>query len=290
MKYALKRHGMLAAALSLLLVAQLALTACVGIQFGNQARVEAPSDLPPLAQQVLAPQGVLKVGVYLGSPTSLVKDSKTGASFGVAFELGHALAQQLQVPVQVVQYQRVAEVVEALKAGQVDMTFTNATAARAKDVDFTPPLIQLELGLLVPRQSSIRSFAEVDKPGVRLGVSQGSSSQSVLGQRLKQATLVPVPSLTQVQQMLVSRQLDAFATNKGILFELVEKMPDMQVLGDNWGVENLAIAIPKGRDVAMPYLLDFAKQAQQTGQVRQMALRAGLRGLVPIGGTVLERK
>lgn len=290
MKYALKRHGMLAAALSLLLVAQLALTACVGIQFGNQARVEAPSDLPQLAQQVLAPQGVLKVGVYLGSPTSLVKDSKTGASFGVAFELGHALAQQLQVPVQVVQYQRVAEVVEALKAGQVDMTFTNATAARAKDVDFTPPLIQLELGLLVPRQSSIRSFAEVDKPGVRLGVSQGSSSQSVLGQRLKQATLVPVPSLTQVQQMLVSRQLDAFATNKGILFELVEKMPDMQVLGDNWGVENLAIAIPKGRDVAMPYLLDFAKQAQQTGQVRQMALRAGLRGLVPIGGTVLERK
>ena len=290
MKYALKRHGMLAAALSLLLVAQLALTACVGIQFGYQARVEAPSDLPPLAQQVLAPQGVLKVGVYLGSPTSLVKDSKTGASFGVAFELGHALAQQLQVPVQVVQYQRVAEVVEALKAGQVDMTFTNATAARAKDVDFTPPLIQLELGLLVPRQSSIRSFAEVDKPGVRLGVSQGSSSQSVLGQRLKQATLVPVPSLTQVQQMLVSRQLDAFATNKGILFELVEKMPDMQVLGDNWGVENLAIAIPKGRDAAMPYLLDFAKQAQQTGQVRQMALRAGLRGLVPIGGTVLERK
>jgi len=289
-KYALKRHGMLAAALSLLLVAQLALTACVGIQFGNQARVEAPSDLPPLAQQVLAPQGVLKVGVYLGSPTSLVKDSKTGASFGVAFELGHALAQQLQVPVQVVQYQRVAEVVEALKAGQVDMTFTNATAARAKDVDFTPPLIQLELGLLVPRQSSIRSFAEVDKAGVRLGVSQGSSSQSVLGQRLKQATLVAVPSLTQVQQMLVSRQLDAFATNKGILFELVEKMPDMQVLGDNWGVENLAIAIPKGRDAAMPYLLDFAKQAQQTGQVRQMALRAGLRGLVPIGGTVLERK
>jgi polar amino acid transport system substrate-binding protein len=74
------------------------------------------------------------------------------------------------------------------------------------------------------------------------------------------------------------------------LFELVEKMPDMQVLGDNWGVENLAIAIPKGRDVAMPYLLDFATQAQQTGQVRQMALRAGLRGLVPIGGTVLERK
>ncbi len=290
MKHTLTRHGFYAAALSVLLAAQLALTACVGVQFGNSARVETPAELPPLAQQVLAPQGVLKVGVYLGSPTSWVKDAQTGASLGVAFELGHALAQQLQVPVQVVQFPRVAEVIEALKAGQVDMTFTNATAARAKEVDFTPPLIQLELGVLVPRSSSIRSFADVDKAGMRLGVSQGSSSQGVLGQRLKQATLVPVPALTQVQQMLASRQLDAFATNKGILFELAEKMPDMHVLADNWGVENLAIAIPKGRAAAMPYLLDFAQQAQQTGQLSQMARRAGLRGMVPTGAAVLERK
>lgn len=290
MMNAIKRHGRLALASLLLLAGQLVLTACVGVQFGNQSRVQTPAVLPPQAQQVLAPQGVLKVGVYLGSPTSLVKEAKTGASLGVAYELGHALAQQLQVPVQVVQFQRVAEVIEALKVGQVDMTFTNATAARAKDVDFTRPLIQLELGLLVPRQSSIQSFADVDKTGVRLGVSQGSSSQGVLGQRLKQATLVPVPSLKQVQQMLASGQLDAFATNKGILFELAEKMPGMQVLGDNWGVENLAIAIPKGRDAAMPYLLDFANKAQQSGQINQMATRAGLRGMVPTGGTVTERK
>lgn len=290
MMNAIKRHGSLALASLLLIAGQLVLTACVGIQFGNQSRVQTPAVLPPQAQQVLAPQGVLKVGVYLGSPTSLVKDAQTGASLGVAYELGHALAQQLQVPVQVVQFQRVAEVIEALKVGQVDMTFTNATAARAKDVDFTRPLIQLELGLLVPRQSSIQSFADVDKTGVRLGVSQGSSSQGVLGQRLKQATLVPVPSLTQVQQMLASGQLDAFATNKGILFELAEKMPGMQVLGDNWGVENLAIAIPKGRDAAMPYLLDFANKAQQSGQINQMATRAGLRGMVPTVGTVTERK
>ena len=44
--------------------------------------------------------------------------------------------------------------------------------------------------------------------------------------------------------------------------------------------ENLAIAIPKGRDVGMPYLQAFAQRAQKTGQVSQMAQRAGLRGLV----------
>jgi len=266
------------------LAAALALTACAGreqssSQFSTQAQV-AQVKAEPSVQSALAPLGVLRVGVYLGSPTSLVRDAKSGASYGVAYELGHALAAQLNVPVQVVQYPRVAEVIEALKSGQVDMTFTNATAARAKEVDFTPALIQLELGLLVPVNSTIQSFESVDRAGVRLGVSQGSSSQGVLSQRLKHATLVPVPSLTQVQQLLTEHKLDAFATNKGILFELAEKMTDVHVLNDSWGVENLAIAIPKGRDAGMPYLQAFAQRAQKTGQVNQMAQRAGLRGLV----------
>jgi len=263
-----------------LLVAAFALTGCAGFQQASNEAHVAQAKAEPSVQQALAPQGVLRVGVYLGSPTSLVRDAKSGASFGVAYELGHALAAQLNVPVQVVQYQRVAEVIDALKGNQVDMTFTNATAARAKDVDFTPALIQLELGLLVPVSSNIKSFDSVDRAGVLLGVSQGSSSQGVLSQRLKNATIVPVPSLTQVQQMLTERKLDVFATNKGILFELAEKMADVRVLDDSWGVENLAIAIPKGRDAGMPYLQAFAQRAQKTGQVNQMAQRAGLRGLV----------
>jgi polar amino acid transport system substrate-binding protein len=263
-----------------LLAVVFALSACAGLQLHSNQTPAVQATAEPSVQRALAPQGVLRVGVYLGSPTSLVRDAKSGASFGVAYELGHALAAQLNVPVQVVQYQRVAEVIDALKNNQVDMTFTNATAARAKEVDFTSALIQLELGLLVPVTSSIQTFESVDRAGVLLGVSQGSSSQGVLSQRLKNASLVPVPSLTQVQQLLTERKLDAFATNKGILFELAEKMVGMRVLDDSWGVENLAIAIPKGREAGMPYLQAFAQRAQQTGQVNQMAQRAGLRGLV----------
>lgn len=231
------------------------------------------------AQQVLAPLGVLRVGVYLGSPTSLVKSAQTGASAGVAFELGHALGQQLGVPVEVVEFTRVAEVIDALKFGKIDITFTNATAARAKDVDFTQPLMKLELGLLVPAKSRIQSFADVDQAGVRLGVSQGSSSQGVLSQRLKQATVVPVASLDVAAQSLKRDQLNAFATNKGILFELAEKVPGAQVLKDQWGVENLAIAIPLGRQSGMAYLQNFAQMQVKQGEIKRMADRAGLRGL-----------
>jgi len=266
-----------------LLGATLALGGCVRT-WETQDRVRAPSAASAAAsaaQQALAPTGVLRVGVYLGSPTSWVRDPRTGASYGVAFELGHALGVHLGVPVQVVSYPRVAEVIEGLKRGEVDMTFTNATAARARDVDFTAPLIQLELGVLVPANSRIAAFSEVDRAGVRLGVSQGSSSQAVLGQRLTQAQLVPVASLEVAQQMLQTAQLDAFATNKGILFELSEKVPGARVLPDRWGLENLALAIPPGRSAGMADLNAFAQAQVRQGHLKRMSERAGLRGLAP---------
>jgi polar amino acid transport system substrate-binding protein len=265
---------------SLAVATLLGLTACVSTwETPSPSAAQTALSVAPEVQQALAPTGVLRVGVYLGSPTSWVRDAKTGQSRGVAFELGHALGQQLGVPVQVVEYSRVAEVIEGLKKSDVDLTFTNATSARAKEVDFTPALIQLELGVLVPANSRIQSFADVDRAGVRLGVSQGSSSQGVLGARLKQATVVPVPSLSVAQQMLQRGELDAFATNKGILFEMAEKVPGAQVLKDRWGLENLGLAIPKGREAGMSYLREFAQTLKRQGDLQRMADRAGLRGL-----------
>jgi len=265
---------------SLAVAALLGLTACVSTwETPSPSTAQTPLSVAPEVQQALAPAGVLRVGVYLGSPTSWVRDAKTGQSRGVALELGYALGQQLGVPVQVVEYPRVAEVIAGLKKSEVDMTFTNASPVRAQEVDFTPTLIQLELGVLVAANSRIQSFADVDRAGVRLGVSQGSSSQGVLGTRLKQATVVPVASLSVAQQMLQRGELDAFATNKGILFELAEKVPGAHVLKDRWGLENLAIAIPKGREVGMPYLREFAQTLKRQGELQRMADRAGLRGL-----------
>ena len=79
--------------------------------------------------------------------------------------------------------------------------------------------------------------------------------------------------------MLQAGQMDAFTTNKGILFEMAEKLPGYRVLDDRWGLENLAIAVPKGREAGRAFLQDFADQVQRRGLLQGMAERAGLRGL-----------
>jgi polar amino acid transport system substrate-binding protein len=231
----------------------------------------------PQVRAALAPTGTLRVGVYPGSPTSLVRDAK-GEKAGVALDLGNALGKQLGVPVQVVEFARLALVLDALKAGQIDFTFTNATPVRAKDMDFTSALVQLELGYLVPTGSAILKPEDVDKNGVRVGVSQGSSSQGVLSQAYKSATLVPAASIQQAQEMLLARKAEAFATNKGILFEMLDGLPGHKVLDGRWGLENLAIAVPQGRSVAMPYLQQFSQQVRSNGVLQAAVSRAGLRG------------
>lgn len=236
--------------------------------------------LSPEVRQALAPTGQLRVAAYPGSPTSMVRSADGAEMRGLSVELGRELARRLQVPVEIVVFQRVAEVVEAVKAGRADFTITNATPARAQEVDFTPPLLALELGYLSLRGSPVQAQADVDRPGVRIGVSRGSSSQGVLTRKLKQASVVTAPSLQVAGEMLQRREMDAFATNKAILFELADRLPSARVLDGRWGLEHLAIAVPKNRSAATAYLRDFAESVRAQGLVARAAERAGLRGAV----------
>jgi polar amino acid transport system substrate-binding protein len=72
------------------------------------------------ARDILAPTGRLRVGAFAGSPLSMATDSKTGEIHGVCIDLGKELAQRLEVPFEHVNYQRIADVIEAMKAGGVD--------------------------------------------------------------------------------------------------------------------------------------------------------------------------
>jgi polar amino acid transport system substrate-binding protein len=241
------------------------------------------STAPPVdiaVRQALAPTGSLRVGVYPGSPTSMVRDAKTGDKVGVALNLGQALASRLGVPVQVVEFERVAQVVEAVKAGAVDFTFTNATETRARDVDFTKPMLQVELGYLVPSDSAIASASEIDRPGVRVGVTQGSSSQGTLSRQFRYATLVPATSMQHAQELLRRGEVQAYATNKAVLSEMLDSLPGHKILPGRWGEEHIAIAIPKGRELGMPFLRQFALDVQTSGLLQSIIAKSGLRGAI----------
>lgn len=255
------------------LVAALAIAGSLVVAGGGAAGAADPN-----LQQVLAPTGKLRVGLYPGTPTSILPDPQSGGPRGVGYDLGKEFARRLGVPYEPVVFSKNAEVLEAVKTAQVDMAFTNASAERAKYMDFGPPYLEIELGYLVPQKSAILTPADIDKPGVRVGVTKGSSSDGVLSRDLKSAEIVRAVTVGAAADMMAAGQLDAFATNKATLYEMAEKLPGAKVLDGHWGVERHAIAIPKGRDQGRAFVEEFTKDVKSEGLVKAAIARAGLRG------------
>jgi len=243
------------------------------------------------ARGVLAPTGSLRVGAFFGSPLSMTRETGTGEVHGLCIDLGRELAKRLDVPFELVSHQRIAEVLAAMKAGDVDFTVSNATPARAQIVAFSQTLISLELGYLVPSASAIATLADVDRPGLRVGVTKGSTSQGTLPKLLPNATVVPAENAARAVEMFERGELDLFATNKPTLFEMTERMPGARVLDGRWGVEHIAVAVPRGdekgnergREAAMEFLRRFVAEAQAGGLLARAVERAGLRGAVTGG-------
>ncbi|HEY1461007.1 MAG TPA: transporter substrate-binding domain-containing protein [Casimicrobiaceae bacterium] len=251
----------------------------VGLAFlGGCASFSAPID--SVATRALAPTGKLRVGLYPGTPTSIVGNPATGNAKGVAFDLGRELAKRAGVPFEPVVFPKNAEVLAAAKAGAVDMVLTNATPVRRNDLDFSPTVLQVEQGYLVPAGSAIRALDEIDRPGVRVGVSEGSTSEATLSREFRNASVVRTSSLKAAIEMLASGKIQAFATNKATLFEMSDELAGSHVLAGRWGLESFAIGIPKGREAALPFVDSFAGDAKASGAVARAVDRAGLRGAV----------
>ncbi|SDH94224.1 amino acid ABC transporter substrate-binding protein, PAAT family [Bradyrhizobium sp. Rc2d] len=248
------------------------LAVAIASLFGAPVRADGEAKL-------LAPGGTLRVGIYPGSPTSMVTDA-AGKPHGLAYDLGGELAKRLGVGVDYVRFQRVADVITAIHDGQVDFTVTNATPARANEVSFSQPVLAIELGFLVPANSPIGKVEDIDKPGVKIGVTKGSTSERTLPAKFKNATIIPAESVKVAVGMFGRGEIDLYATNKPTLFEMSDQMPGARILDGNWGAEHMAIAIPKGREDALPLLNRFVADEQSSGALDTIQRQAGLRGAI----------
>jgi polar amino acid transport system substrate-binding protein len=240
----------------------------------------APSVHAADEKELLAPTGHLRVGVYAGSPTSMVTDPNTKQIHGVTYDLGKEFAARLNVSVEYVQFPRIADVIDAINDGKVDFTVTNATPVRAKDVGFSQVLLAVELGYLVPANSSITGTDQIDGPGIRIGVTKGGTSERVLSAKFRDAKFLPAESVPAAINSLRNGELDVYATNKAILFQMLESLPGARILDGNWGQEHMAIAVPKGREAAQEALDGFVRDVQSSGLLQQVEETAGLKGAV----------
>jgi polar amino acid transport system substrate-binding protein len=136
----------------------------------------------------LAPTGVLRASINLGNPV-LAQGTPEEPS-GVTVDIAREIARRLEVPVEFVCFDAARKSFEAMTTGQADICFLAIDPARADEVAFTAPYVIIEGVYAVRRESVLSTVADVDQPGVRVGVKRGSAYDLYLTRTLQHATVV----------------------------------------------------------------------------------------------------
>lgn len=151
----------------------------------------------------------LRIGVAPGEPW-FYKDLATGTWGGIGALAGEAAANDLGaklVPVETTWSNAVA----GLQAGQYDVMFVlDATPQRALAVDFpVQPFFYYAQGVLVRDGTAARSWSELDKPEITIGVALGTAPDRDVTARLPHATIKRFPGLDPALLAFQAGQLNA---------------------------------------------------------------------------------
>ena len=239
--------------------------------------VSAPS-VPPAARAELAPTGKLRVGLILSNQVLVNKDPSTGELRGVTINLGKALAQRLGVLFEPVGYANPAALVKSFGTDQWDIAFLAFDPARAQEVDFSPPYMEVDNTYLVTANSKVSAVERADQAGVTIAVPERSAPDLFLSRNLKLAKVLRVPGGAEAAvEALTSGKADAYAENAHMLSLYADRLPGARVLEGRYTVIQHAVATPKGKAAASEYMKAFVEEAKADGTVAEAIRAAGLR-------------
>ena len=242
------------------------LTACGSLSpSANPPPPNRPAVAPPPVAE-LAPTARLRAAINFGNPILAVRDA-AGQPSGLSVDLARELGQRLGVPVELVTFTSAGRVVEAVKNSEVDIAFVAIDPVRGADMLQTPPYVIIEGAYLVKNDSPIRRNEEVDRPGNRIVVGNGSAYDLYLTRELKAAKLVKAPTSPAVTDVFMAQGMEVAAGVKQQLQADAMRLPGLRLLDGRFMVIQQAMGLPKGRDAGARYVSAFVEEMKASGFV-----------------------
>jgi polar amino acid transport system substrate-binding protein len=230
--------------------------------------------VPPAVRADLAPAGTLRAGINHGNAILAQRDPGSGELRGITVDLSRELARRIGVPVQLVPYDAAGKMTDALKTGAWDIAFLAVDPARAAEISFTAPYLEIEGTYLVP--------ADADRDGVRIAAGNKSAYDLFLSRTLTRAQIVRAPTALEAVDLFGKDKLEAVAGVRQALVDASAKLPGSRVLEDRFMVIAQAAGTPKGREAGAKYLSEFIEEAKASGLVAESLEKSGVADSVTI--------
>ena len=227
-------------------------------------------------QAELAPTGVLRAAINYNNPLLAHRDPATGELSGVAVDLSRELARRLGVGVVLVPYEAAGQISGSAATGAWDIAYLAIDPARAGDISFTAPYLELEGTYLVPAGSKLDSVDAVDQDGVRIAVTAKSAYDLYLSRHLRHAQLVRAATTPESIDLMLAQHLDAVAAVRTALITGAQRVAGSRVLGGHFMTIPQAAGVPIGRPAAAAYIREFIEAMKASGFVADALRNHGL--------------
>lgn len=228
----------------------------------------AQTAVPAEVLKELASTGKLRAGINTGNSV-LAQKSASGELTGISVDLARELGKRLGVPVELIEFKAAGESFAAMGKGATDIAFFAIEPKRAAEVTFSPPYAIIDGAYMVAKDSPLQTPADVDRPGIRVGVGLGSAYDLFLTRTLKNATIVraKVGGGQASIDLFYAEKLDASAGVRQPLEEHAKTNPNVRVMKEPFMAIQQAMGVSPGRPAAARYVRDFVEEVKKNGFV-----------------------
>ena len=227
----------------------------------------------------LAPTGVLRAAINMGNFLLVTGRTPSGDPDGVSPDMARAIADKLGVPVKYVPFERPSGLADAAGTNVWDIGLIGAEPARAEKIAFTAAYVEIEATYLVPPGSPLQSIADVDRTGIRIGVTAGSAYDLWLDRNIRHATLVRSNASRSAWQQFTEDKLEAYAGLRPGLLSDVQKLPGSRILDGQFTAVQQAIGTSKANTAGAAFLRSFVEEAKASGFVASLIVKHHVKGL-----------
>lgn len=219
----------------------------------------------------LAPTGALRASINLGNP--VLAHGTPAHPGGVTVDLAREIGARLNLAVELVCFDAARKSFEAMTAGEADICFLAIDPAREEEVAFTAPYVVIEGVYAVRATTGHQTPADIDQPGVRIGVKRGSAYDLYLTRTLRHATVVRGAEGVDV---FLDEGLDVAAGIRQPMTAFVRGRADMRLVDERFMQIQQAVGTTKARHPdTVAFLCAAVEELKANGFVSEALRKSG---------------
>jgi ABC-type amino acid transport substrate-binding protein len=237
------------------------------------------SQAGPVLERVKA-SGTVRVCIwpdYYGITYRSPRNQQLG---GIDIELSVEFARKLGVQLEYVE-SSFARLVDNLTGDHCDVAMhaVGITPQRQQALRFSQPYLRSDVyGVTTRTHRAVRSWADIDKPGVNVAVQAGTFMEPVMAVALKQATMVVIRPPQTREQELEAGRVDVFMTDYPYSRRLLDNAYWARLIAPPQPFHQVpyAYAVKPGDNDWLRLVDEFVAEVKRDGRLEAAARRHGL--------------